>query len=99
MKVDVNMHPMDEFHVSSWWVNSPDSIVSVLRKQLETATAIWPELAAYKIEKRQSRSKASAGVKGGEARAAALSPERRSEIASDAAKVRWSGTSKNEVIG
>ena len=34
------------------------------------------------------------GLKGGKARAAVLSPERRSEIASNAAKVRWD---KNEI--
>ena len=92
MKVDVNMSPEDKFYVSSWYATEPEWLVSTLCQQLEAATAIWPELKEYKIEKRRSHkntSQASRGAKGGHARATALSPERRTEIASEAAKARW----------
>ncbi len=45
--------------------------------------------ALYKKGETARPSRAGAGRKGGDARAAALTPERRSEIASDAAKTRW----------
>lgn len=93
MKVDVSMDPEDKFHVSSWWAKTPDGALDGFRQQLQAAAAIWPELADVKIEKRyRSNSKAESGTTGGHARAAALSPERRSEIASEAAKARWGTT-------
>ncbi len=83
MKVDVSMATEDGFHVSSWWAKSPDFVLDSLRKQLEAASAVWPELALFKVEKPRSRSKAERGVQGGNARAVALTPARRSEIASE----------------
>ena len=70
MKVSTDVGREDEFCVSSWWAKSPDLVVDTLRKQLEAATAIWPELAAFKIYKPRPRSKAERGTKGGHARAA-----------------------------
>lgn len=89
MRVEVNMKPEEEFHVSSWWATSPEFVLNALRKQLEAASAVWPTLADFKLDKPRSRSKAERGASGGRARAGVLSPERRSEIASDAAKARW----------
>lgn len=97
MKVEASMNPKDEFHVSSWWANSPEFVLSALQRQLEAASAIWPELSGHKIGKTRLRSKTLAGTNGGHARAAVLSPERRSEIASDAAKARWGTTDTGSV--
>ena len=47
----------------------------------------WAKIRTGKIPPSSEMSKR--GHKGGEARAAALSPERRSEIATDAAEARW----------
>lgn len=96
MKVEVNMQPDDKFYVSGWWATSPEFVLSSLRQQLEAASAVWPELAGVEIEKPRSRSKA-AGRAGGMARAGALSPERRSEIASEAANARWGTTDTRSV--
>src|SRR5260370_41621614 len=89
MRVDVSMIPKDDFHVSSWWAGSPELVLNALQRQLEAASVIWPELSGFKIEKPRSHSKARVGIAGGVARAASLSSERRSEIASEAAKARW----------
>ncbi len=97
MKVEANMNPVDEFYVNGWWAKTPEYVLISLQRQLEAASAVWPELAGYRIEKPRSRSKADAGAAGGVARAAALSPERRSEIASEAAKVRWETTDTGSV--
>lgn len=86
MRLDVSMDTEDEFTVTTWWAKTPEFVIKTLAQQLEAATAIWPELEAYRITMRTARAR---GVMGGEARAAALSPERRSEIASSAAKARW----------
>lgn len=76
----------DRLEVNRWWAGSPEFVISTLRTQLEAAQAIWPELQSYELTK---RSKRTAGEAGGHARAEALSSERRSEIASEAAKARW----------
>ena len=90
MKIEVNMTTNTEmFEVVQWWAKSPDFVLKSLRAQLEAAATIWPELKGYEIIKRGKSSKRTAGEAGGHARADALSPERRSEIASDAAKARW----------
>lgn len=88
MKIEVNMTTSAEMlEVTNWWAKSPEFALKALRSQLEAAQVIWPEqLQGYEIAR---RSKRSAGEAGGNARAEALSPERRSEIASDAAKARW----------
>lgn len=92
MRVDVSMNPLkQEFHVSSWWAGEPDFLIKALQSQLEAASAIWPELKNYSIAKRPGQR---GGKVGGDARAAALSPERRSEIAKEAANKRW-GKSPN----
>jgi hypothetical protein len=90
MKVEVSIAMVNELVVYGWSARAPETVISSLCKQLEAAKAIWPELANFRIEKRRSRSKSDRGAKGGLARAAVLSPERRSEIASEAAKARWS---------
>jgi hypothetical protein len=55
MRVSISMGSDDEINVAGWWAKSPDCLVNALRQQLEAATAIWPELKDYKIEKRRSR--------------------------------------------
>jgi len=51
---------------------------------------VWPRLAVGLVcPKPKSRAARYMGQKGGHARAAALSPERRSEIARKAARTRW----------
>lgn len=92
MRVDVSMTTdKEEFHIGSWWAKAPDFVVGALRAQLEAAQAIWPELREYTLVKKPppKASQAARGAVGGDARAAALSPERRSEIAKDAANKRW----------
>lgn len=97
MKVDVSMTSQsDTFEVQNWWAKSPDFVVASLQRQLQAASAIWPELAVYRLVKAGTSRKGDAGKAGGDARAANLTPARRSEIASDAAKARW-GTEKESV--
>jgi hypothetical protein len=88
VKIEVNMTTSaDMFEVVQWWAKSPDFALKALRAQLEAAQVIWPEqLQGYEIGRRGKRT---AGEAGGHARAEALSSERRSEIASEAAKARW----------
>lgn len=88
MRLDISMSTeKTEFTVSSWWAKTPEFAIDSLRSQLEAATVIWPELARYQITERASRKER--GTSGGHARAAALTPERRSEIATKAAETRW----------
>lgn len=90
MKIDVSMSTEENrFYIHSWWATGHDFVVETLQKQLEAASAIWPELRNYTVAKKRNRTKGDAGKAGHNARAAALTPERRSEIASDAAKARW----------
>lgn len=97
MKVDVSMTTQsDMFEVQNWWAKSPDFVLASLQKQLQAASAIWPELAGYRLTNAGTSRKGEAGKAGGAARAATLTPERRSEIASEAAKARW-GTEKETV--
>lgn len=88
MRMSLSMRAENELNVAGWWTKSPDYVIQSLQSQLESAQAIWPELAEYTLAKRRP-GKARGGRAGGNARAAALSPERRSEIASEAAKARW----------
>lgn len=88
MKLGVNMTGSEnELDVGHWWARTPEFVIESLSKQLQAAQAIWPELKGYEVAKK--RSKRTAGEAGGHARADALSVERRSEIASNAAKARW----------
>jgi hypothetical protein len=43
----------DRFHVASWWAETPEFVIDALRKQLEAAAAIWPELKDYAVAKRR----------------------------------------------
>lgn len=91
MQVSVDMDDPSKFRVASWCAKSPEFVITALRSQLEAAQAVWPELTQYTVVERKNRirSDSARGQAGGIARAAALSAERRSEIASDAAKARW----------
>ena len=55
MKVDLRMSNDDHFSVSSWWAEKPEFVINSLRQQLEAATSVWPELAAYRIDKKRIR--------------------------------------------
>lgn len=88
MRVDIKMGSEHEFNVNSWWTKNPDVVVNILQRQLEAASAIWPELKQYAVIKRASRE--ARGVAGGHARAKSMSAEQRSEVASKAANARWS---------
>lgn len=55
MKVDVRMADEEVFSVATWWAKSPDYVIDALTKQLEAATAIWPELKDYQVAKRRKR--------------------------------------------
>lgn len=55
MKVSASMLSNDEFSVNSWWASSPKLILETLQKQLDAASAIWPELSQYKIVKKRSK--------------------------------------------
>lgn len=59
----------------------------------ETAAALerWLNRQSRKGEKRESKPSRPGRANGGKARARSLSPERRSEIARDAAEARWNG--------
>lgn len=96
MKVDVSMTTdKDLFEVSHWWAKEPAFVVDSLRRQLEAASAIWPELRQFAIVEKRSASKAQSA--GGHARAASMTPEARSETARKAATARWSGAANDPV--
>jgi hypothetical protein len=58
MKVSVSMTTEKEsFDVSSWWASSPEFVISSLRRQLEAAQAVWPELKDFAVAKRRVRTK------------------------------------------
>lgn len=41
---------VNEFEMASWNTDKPETVIAVLRKQLEVAKAIWPEeLHGYSI--------------------------------------------------
>lgn len=50
MKVEVSMTTEDKFTVETWWATRPEYVVMALRQHLLAATAIWPELAAVRID-------------------------------------------------
>ena len=54
MKVDVKVSPLNHINIYSWDTNDPDFFVEVLRDQLATAQAVWPELRGYSIRKRKA---------------------------------------------
>jgi len=45
------MTPEDKFIVYEWWATSPEFVLKSLSDQLKLASAIWPELDAYIIER------------------------------------------------
>lgn len=97
MKVTVLMS-QTSFTVDQWWTASPETALKALREQLMAAQAVWPdELGGYGIQRclpaAASRDdlddgKAVRGRLGGVARAAAMTPEERSEVARKAANAR-----------
>jgi hypothetical protein len=89
MRVDVTMGDEKKLHVSGWYATQPEYVLKFLGEQLEAAKAIWPELNSYRIGASATADRARRGSLGGVARAAALSPEQRKEMASNAAKARW----------
>lgn len=93
MKIEVDMDNQEKFTVGRWWATSPEFVLESLQQQLEAAAAIWPELAAYRFVWHAPRMRA--GAMGGHARAKALTPEQRSEIASKAANTRWQDRTPN----
>lgn len=91
MRVSVMVVAKDELSVSGWYAESPEAVLTALQSQLDAAAVIWPELSQFRINKAKSNIRA-IGAKGGRARAAALTPEQRSEIATKAAEARWGRT-------
>lgn len=88
MRIDVNMTKEEtKFTVGHWWASDSMFALGAFRAQLQSAAVIFPDLAEFEIVKRAGKKRG--GEKGGHARAASLSPERRSEIASKAATKRW----------
>lgn len=55
MRVDLRMTDEPELHVSGWWAKKPEYVIEALTKQLESATAIWPELKDYQLTKKRKR--------------------------------------------
>ena len=51
MLVEVAMNQKNEFHVARWYATGPDFVRVTLEEQLQAATAVWPELAQYKLVK------------------------------------------------
>lgn len=50
MRVEVYMSAdEDKFSVNSWWAKSPEFVINALQRQLEAASAVWPELKSYAI--------------------------------------------------
>jgi hypothetical protein len=94
VRIEADMDKENRFTVGRWWAVSPEFVIQSLEQQLEAASAIWPELAAYKLIWHAPRVRG--GKLGGHARAAALTPERRSEIATNAANTRWNNQSSED---
>jgi hypothetical protein len=89
MHIDISMTTDEKkFYSHSWWAKCPDFVIETLRAQLDAAAVIWPELKQFELV--EHAGKARGGSRGGYARAEALSPERRQEIAKAAADARWS---------
>jgi hypothetical protein len=50
MKVDVNMTTdEDKLHINAWWAKTPEFAVEALRRHLQAAAVIWPELKDLRI--------------------------------------------------
>lgn len=73
--------------------------MSILRLTPEQFAAYKKAAAKAFPQKRVSQAKAAAGHIGGHARAAALAPQRRREIAQIAADVRWNGKREPPIAG
>lgn len=48
-KVRMTNEDEDRFSQESWWATEPRWVLDVLSRQLIAASAIWPELAEWKI--------------------------------------------------
>jgi hypothetical protein len=55
MKMTVHVSQEQEFTSSTWWAKTAEFALETLKQQLDAASAIWPELKEYKIEKRRKR--------------------------------------------
>lgn len=55
MKMSVEVSEEQRFAVGTWWAKTAQFVLDALTDQLDAASAIWPELKEYKIEKRRKR--------------------------------------------
>lgn len=52
MKIEVSMtQEEDKFSVSSWWARDAEFVLFTLNAQLKAASAMWPELAVWRLSK------------------------------------------------
>lgn len=54
MKIEVVMIKEDRFVAESWWATDPAFVLNTLRGHLNAAAIIWPELASYHLDLKQT---------------------------------------------
>ena len=50
MRVEVTMGVEPSFEVNHWYASTSTAVINSLKKQLDAASSIWPELKNYEIK-------------------------------------------------